>query len=157
MLRCAVNNLARHVLVKSTHHTMKFNQTQSKKQAQGGFVMLGTTIVILAAALVIAVSVEYLGVGELLLSFGGQQSEQAFEVADSCVREALLQIKRDNNYTGSALNVGPGSCIITVTVNGSTRTISSAGTVGQSVRKITVGVSISGTTLAITSWSENTQ
>ncbi len=123
---------------------------------QGGFVMLGTTIIMLAAVLVVAMSVEYLGVGELLLSFGDQQSEQAFEAADSCVKEALLQMKLNNAYTGTTLAVSPGTCTVVVTGSGSMRTISSVGTVGQSVRKIIAGASISGTTILITSWAEDT-
>ena len=131
------------------------NLEKSKKK---GAAMLVTTIVVIATALALAISVEYLGIGEMVISLGDTQSEQALETAQSCVNDALLKIRNNNNYAGTySQNIGSGSCVITVTVNGTSRTISSIATVSATVRKILVGASILGTppSVTITSWSED--
>jgi len=124
--------------------------------AQHGIVSIATTMVIFAVTLVIAVSVQFVGVGELLMGYGEQQSEQAFQLADSCVDEALLRLKRNSAYTGGSLSGGSASCTITVSGSGSSRTVSVTATAGDSVRALTVGVALSGSSVSITSWSENT-
>jgi len=123
---------------------------------QRGIVSIATTMIIFAVALLIAVSVQYVGVGELLMGYGEQQSEQAFQLGDSCVDEAMLRLKRNNAYTGGSLSVGSTSCTISVSGSGSTRTITVSATAGDSVRKLDVGVSITGSAVSVTSWSELT-
>ncbi len=117
--------------------------------------MLTTTIILLAAALVLAVAIQYLGIGELVISSTQQQSEQAFEIADSCVQNALLRIKNNSAYAGETLTVGSGSCVITVTGSGSSRTISSVATMARATQKIIAIINISGTTISITSWKQD--
>jgi hypothetical protein len=125
-------------------------------QRQRGAVTLATTLVVFAAALALATSVQFIGIGEVLMAYGTVRSEQAFQFADSCVDEALLRLKRDSGYTGGSLSEGDASCTIAVSGSGSTRTITSTATVGQQTRVIIVGVSISGTIVTVTSWAEDT-
>ncbi len=122
---------------------------------QKGSIMLGTTIIMLAIGFIIAVSVQFLGVGEGILAFSEQQSEQAFGLADSCVKESALRIMRNNAWSGGSVTVGVGTCIINVTASGNNRTVSSVATVGQAVRKITATITISGGAVSITSWTED--
>src|SRR5262245_61914347 len=107
-----------------------------KQQKNQGAALVGTTIIILAVALILAASVEYLGIGESLMSLAEQQSEQSIEAAQSCLNEAVLRIKNDNSYTGGTLNPGSAACVIVVGGNPPAETISITATVGQSVRKI---------------------
>ena len=125
-------------------------------QNQQGIVSIATTMVVFAVMLIIAVSVQFMGVGELLMGYGEQESERTFQFADSCVDEALLRLSRNSGYTGGSLSEGITSCTIAVSGAGSTRTIAVTATTGDSVRALTVGVSISGSTVTITSWSEVT-
>ncbi len=135
---------------------MKNINLQLKKSKKKGAAMLITTVVVIATALAIAISVEYLGIGEMVISLGDTQSEQAMEIANSCVNEALLQIKSNNSYSGGTINSGGATCTLTISpASGSPRTISSIGTVGQTVRKIIATITISGSTVAITSWNED--
>ncbi len=126
----------------------------SKKNKKGS-IMLGTTIVMLAIALIVAASVQLLGVGEGLLSFEEVQSEQAFSIADSCVREAALRIERSSTWSGGNISFNQGSCAITVSASGSSRTVSVVATVGPAVRKITATMNLSGSLISITSWNED--
>ncbi len=137
---------------------MKNFKTKLNKTKKKGAAMLVTTIVVVATALVIAISVEYLGLGEMIISLSDTQSEQALEIANSCVNEALFKIKSSSSYSGGSIaaTTNSGTCTVTVTpASGSPRTISSIGTVGQTVRKITATVTVSGSTITITSWNED--
>ncbi len=117
--------------------------------------MLGTMVVVLAIALIVAASVQLLGVGEGILSFQELQSEQAFALADSCIKESALRIERNATWAGGSLSFPQGNCIVTVAISGSSRTVSSAATVGQAVRKITAGMTLTGTLISFTSWNED--
>ncbi len=121
-----------------------------------GAVSLATTLIIFTTALILALNVQFLGIGELLIGFGDSRSEQAFQAADSCVDEALLRLKRDNSYAGGSLSVGGGSCTITVSGAGATRTIDVLSTVGSASRGISVDVSLSGFVISIDDWDEDT-
>lgn len=121
-----------------------------------GVVTLATTVVIFFTALALAVSIQFLGVGELLIGFQEGQSERAFELADSCSHEAMLRLKRSSSYTGSTLSVGDDSCTITVSGSGGTRTIDVSATVGSAVRKLTIDVSLAGNVVTIDDWDEVT-
>ena len=123
---------------------------------QRGVVTLATTVVIFFVALVLVLSVQFLGVGELLIGFEEGKSEQAFEFADSCVDEAVLRVKRNNSYTGGTLSLEDASCTIVVSGGGSTRTIDVSATVGTITRKIQTVVTITGSPFSHVSWEENT-
>ncbi|MDD4989420.1 MAG: hypothetical protein PHV42_03270 [Candidatus Pacebacteria bacterium] len=128
------------------HHKQKYNK---------GSILLGTTILMLAIGLLLAMSVQFLGIGEGILAFGEQQSEQAFSLADTCIKESALRIERNTAWTGGSMTLGDGACTIIVTSFGSSRTVSAAATVGVAVRKITATMTVSGTIVSITSWAED--
>jgi hypothetical protein len=122
---------------------------------QNGYVALIAVLVIGAASLAIALTLLVSGTDsqrEILIT---QQSAQARNLAKGCVDEALQQIRDNTAFTGTgSLTLGQGSCTYTVTnTGGSNRTISSSGTVQNSIRKIQASVTI-GTSISITSWQE---
>lgn len=129
-------------------------------RSQRGVVTLATTVIIFFVALTLAISVQFLGIGELIIGFQEGQSEQAFELADTCSQEALLRLKRSSSYTGDTLSVGLHSCTITVTGSGGTRNIVTTGTVGTAVRKLDIDITIvaSGNVnvITVTDWDELT-
>jgi hypothetical protein len=117
--------------------------------------MLAVTLIVLAASLIIAVSIQFQGIGEIVMSYGDAQSEQAFELAQSCTNDTLLKLKSNANYGGVTLNISGGTCTTVVTGSGTSRTISSSATIGQSIRKINTTITISGGVITITGWSED--
>ncbi len=131
---------------------MKFSK---KSKHNSGGAMIATTIIVLFTSLIIAISVQYQGVGELIMSLGDQQSEQAYELAQSCINDAFLKLRTNSNYTGLTQNISSGSCTVSITGSGSNRSISSSATVGQSIRKIITNITISSGTITITSWVED--
>ena len=103
---------------------------------QSGTIALISLLIITAVTLAIGLSLNLLGLDEMRMGFRESKSSQAFHVAESCLEEALMRLKRDANYTGGNLQIGQGSCNIVIAVNGTERTITVTGTVDQLIRKI---------------------
>lgn len=121
-----------------------------------GVVTLATTVILFFAALIIAVSVQSAGLGELLSGATDSAGERAFQAADSCANEALLRLARDSAYAGGSLSVGAGTCTITVTGGGSARTIDVSGTVASATRRATLSVTVTGGVVTVDDWAEVT-
>lgn len=126
---------------------------------QRGFATLTTAVIIFFVTLALALSVQFAGIGELQTGFQNNLSSQGFSLADGCLEEAMLRLRRDSAYTGGTLNVGDDSCTIVVTGAGGTRTITSTATINSVVvREIEAEISISatptGNLVTITSWEE---
>lgn len=77
----------------------------------------------------------------------------AYYVAESGAENAILRLLRDPNYIGETLPVGSGSATILVT-GGSSKTITSTGTLGNFTRKIQVQVQYTDNILSINSWND---
>ncbi len=122
---------------------------------ESGIVSIAAVLVSLTVATMLATSVYLVGLSDLQAGFGSVQSERAFALADGCTDEALLRLSRNASYTGGTLSVGSDSCTIVVSGSGGTRVISISATVGGNTRKLLINVSISGSTVTITKWSED--
>ena len=128
-------------------------------QSQDGIVALLTIVIIATASLLVAYSASIMGLGELELGYYSQQGAEAFSVADGCMEEGLRRFRFDSGYSGGSLNLGDGSCIISVAGVGSTRIFTVTGTVGQYNKKIEANLSFTesvttGVVITITSWQE---
>lgn len=126
----------------------------AKSIHQKGSVTLGAVIVVFFAALAIAVSIQFAGIGEILSGARIVESERAFALADSCFEEALLRLSRDDAYAGGTLSAGSDSCTIAVTGSGGTRSITVSASAGLATRQVTAGISLSGGNITIDSWQE---
>lgn len=111
--------------------------------SKGGYVALLSILVVGAVGLSITVALLVFGSAATRSSFAGEQSSQAQSLSDSCIEEALQQIRDNTSFTGSAtLSLNGGSCTYTVTnTGGSNRTVIASSTVGTIVRKTRVFVS----------------
>jgi uncharacterized protein YpmB len=118
----------------------------TSKNKESGQVALIAILIIAAAVLVVSLAASSMGVNEMIMSDDEKQSEQALRIADACVDEAVLRLRRvydgeEVSYTGGTLNFGSDSCTITVTAQGDNRIIDVTSTVGSEVnRKIRVVV-----------------
>ena len=125
---------------------------------QSGAIALISLLIIAAVTLAIGLSLNLLGLDEMRMGFRESKSSEAFHVAESCLEEAFMRLKRDANYTGGNLSIGAGSCNIVITANGTQRIINVSGTVSQLIRKIqtTINVLNDGTTFGneTISWQE---
>lgn len=121
-----------------------------------GSVALVSILVIMAVSLAIALSINLGSISELKMGFSESKSSESLFGADGCVSESLIRLAWDSSYTGGTLDFGGGSCIITISGSGSTRTIDVSSMVDDLTRKIQVGVTLSGSSVTIDSWREPT-
>ncbi len=81
---------------------------------QHGYIALIAVLIITGVTLAISITLNLSGIQESRSGLLLQQTQQAQALADSCLDEAYLRVKRNSNYTGSVLNIADGSCTITV-------------------------------------------
>lgn len=103
---------------------------------KSGLAALISILTISAISLAISVTVSLQSIDSAKALAGGKVSQKTLKIAESCIEEALLQIKRDENYSSTSLNVGNGSCVITVVVNDAPLNTSFAITVEASLTEI---------------------
>jgi hypothetical protein len=123
-----------------------------RQQSLKGSAAIITVVIVAAAALLMTVSATQLGMGDMEISYQSQKSGEAFAIADGCVEEALRRLRTDQAYTGATLNLGAGSCIISVSGGGATRTISVSSAVGNFNASIQAAISISANIITVTGW-----
>lgn len=123
---------------------------------QKGFIALVSLLIISAVALSIAVSIVIIGVGEADVAFSTRQGNEATQIAQSCVEEALFRLRGNNGYVGGSLSVGNGSC--TITVSGTTtKTITATATLSgppSYQKQIVATAKQAGYSVVIQTWQE---
>lgn len=128
---------------------------------QNGFATLATMVVVFFVALTLAMSIQFLGLGELQHGFASSLGEQAFAIGDGCVDEALQRFRYSSAYAGGTVTHGDSACTIAVTGSGGTRQVDAVATVnGLIVRSIRAQVALTSASprneVSITSWEELT-
>jgi len=131
-------------------------KTKKMKPKESGAIALITVVVVGFVTLLLALSISLAGFGELKMGFQEGKSAQVYYVAEACMEEAGLRLKRDSNYSGGSLTVGDKSCTIVISANGGERTVTATAGFDNFVRKIEMVVSIVPRGLNVTSWKELT-
>ncbi|MBU0598291.1 hypothetical protein KKF61_04870 [Patescibacteria group bacterium] len=123
--------------------------------SQSGYIALIAVIIITVVTLSIGLSLNILSIGETQAGLSVQQSGQSFGIADSCMQEAYLRLKQDSSYAGGNLNIGEGSCRITVTGALLRRTITVESDVNNVIKRLEsdIRITLSGD-IRILSWQE---
>lgn len=127
---------------------------------QQGFVSTITVVILSVITLTLAVAVAMLGANELVLGNAASQSQKAFEIADGCQEEAYYRLKLNTAYTGGTVPYTGGSCTVTVSGSGTTRTVVSTATVDGYTRSMTATISLVNNTATnansvdVTHWQE---
>lgn len=127
------------------------------KKHQQGFIAFTSLLVVSAVTLAIAASISLLGIGEANTSLGFKKGQEALKVAEGCAEEALLRLRDNANYADSSLNVGNGSCNISISGTGRDRTINITATIfgpPNYVKKIQVTAKRAGSSINLISWQE---
>ena len=126
-------------------------------QLESGFIAFTSLLIISAAALAIAVSISFLGIGEAKSSLDFKKGQEVLKIAESGAEEALLRLRDNARYTDGTLNLGDGSCTINVSGSGSEKTIAISATIPgtpQYVRKLKVIAKRVGNSINLTGWEE---
>ncbi len=124
----------------------------SQKKIFKGSAAIITVVIVAAAALLMTVSATQLGMGDMEISYQSQKSGEAFAIADGCVEEALRRLRTDQSYTGATLSLGAGSCIISVSGSGASRTVTTNSTVGNFNATVQATISITANVISVTNW-----
>lgn len=135
------------------------NSRASRRRSQGqqaGYIALLAVLIMGAASLATALALLTTGTDSQRSTLVTQQSVQAQSLASACAEEALQQMHDNTAFTGTnTLTLGQGGCSYTVAnPGGSSRTITTTGTVGNVVRKLTISATIGASSISITSWQE---
>ncbi|MFH1522566.1 MAG: hypothetical protein ABIE43_01960 [Patescibacteria group bacterium] len=125
------------------------------RDSQQGLAALFIIVILTAAIFIMAYSASLLGLGELDMSYTAQKGAEVFSIADGCMEEALHRLKIDLGYNGDSLNLGSGSCIISVETNENIRTITITANIDEKYyKKIQSNVTIDNREITVNSWEE---
>jgi hypothetical protein len=121
-----------------------------------GYIALISIMIVGAATMAIALTLLTTGTDAQRSNLIAGQSVQARQLAHGCAEEALQKVRESTSFTGTnTLSIGAGNCTYIVTNTGAaTRTITTSGTVGDVVRKVTVYATIGSSSISIISWQE---
>ena len=125
-----------------------------------GVIALMMVVIIGAAALVMAYMASFLSIGNMTTSYDAHNGSEVYSMADGCAETGLEHFRLNaGTYTGETLNFSAGSCTISVSGSGATRTISTTATRGSYTAIIDVVISYSTgtygeTIIAVNSWTE---
>lgn len=121
-----------------------------------GYITLMSVLVVGAVGVALTVSLILLGLGSSRTSFAVEQSNQAKALANACAEEALEQMREATDFTGNgSLALGAGNCTYNITSQGGeNRTVTTSGTVGTLVRKVSILVNDITPVITVSSWQE---
>jgi hypothetical protein len=131
-----------------------------KNKNKSGMIALMMVVIIGAAALVMAYAASFLSIGSLTTSYDAHNGAGVYSMADGCVETGLEHFRfNPGTYTGETLNFSAGSCIISVSGSGATRTITATASSGSYNTILDVVISYSTgtygeTIVTVNSWTE---
>lgn len=109
-------------------------KNSERKKTEGGFIALTSVLIIGAVVLVLGVSLFHSGLTSYSISSAYESGQEAAFLADFCVKEGVLKLKEDINYSGAEdIEVNGMVCYISPVkdVNGNTKKVSSLGKAGD--------------------------
>jgi len=120
-----------------------------------GIAALMTVVIVGAAALVMAFSAASLGLGDLIMGYDSQKSQEVATAGDGCLEETLYRLRRNPNYSGETLSFGVNSCIITIASSSAVRKISISASQGNYYSAISATSTVFGGTVSLDAWAQN--
>lgn len=91
---------------------------------RSGYIALTTVLVVMIVLLTFLISTQGITSGSLQSSLAGVLGKETYVVAESCLNDTLIRLRRDSSYSGGTLNVSAGSCTITISdVSGTEKSI----------------------------------
>ncbi len=123
-----------------------------KKKSQSGSALLAV-IVISALATMIFTSATSSLLGQLLQSNTSANSSKAYLLAESGIEDAILNLLRNENYSGGILTLDSNDITITVT-DSNPKIVTSSVIYNKTKRTIEITALFTDNYLQITSWKE---
>jgi len=121
-----------------------------------GFVALISVLIVGVVGLTITLSLLSLGIGASRTIFFSQQANKAMSFADSCIEEALLEIRESEIASSSgSISFNGGSCFYDIeSTGGEGRVITAEGETEFAKRKVKVIISDINPKILVLSWQE---
>ncbi len=117
----------------------------------------GQTLIALLIFMILAITITTTAAAITIINTQSNSSyvngQAALSNAEAGIENALLQLERNNNYSGETMTLGSGSVVVAVS-GSTTKTITAIGTAGTNKRTVTATATISNTAVTETSWSE---
>lgn len=122
----------------------RHNRTTSLGDRPTGRGFIGLVTVIMIGALVLAIGLTAVFIGQTQIIISGQidRAQVARQTVAACVDEALYRLKKDETYAGGTVNVGTLSCALAVTGSGASRTITASAAFGDITQAVTVSAAL---------------
>jgi hypothetical protein len=130
---------------------------RTRNSRRGGFIAFSSLLIISAVVLAASMSISLLGIGQANSALGFMKGQEVLKIAEGCVEESLLRLRREADYLGGSLNLGSGSCTINVTGVGNQKTVDVVGTIvgpPQFVRKIQITAKRLGNSINVINWTQ---
>lgn len=93
-------------------------------------------LIIMAIVLLLTLTMSYTSSQELQINTKETANKQVAYLADSCLDEALVRLRRDDTYIGGSLTLFGGTCVINITAQSHNRTINITAQKDDNVRKL---------------------
>ena len=119
---------------------------------QNGLIALISILVISSVVLIITISLSWHSTAELQMSWWTNQSQVAYELAESCMEDGLNALRLSWENYDASLSIGDDSCIISIVTTIDTATVTSTAVVDDITRSIVATVDVS---LNFITWQEN--
>lgn len=120
-----------------------------------GVTLLMAVVIVGTITLATTLSVAMWGINEAIIVLKEGQSINVLSVADSCMEEALIQISyEDHSFTGSTLDVDGGTCVSTVTRQGTIRKLEVEATVGEWTRSHYAEITLYRDRMILSEWKQ---
>ena len=130
--------------------------TRYKIQDRRGVALLPVILVLFGLVMVVGVAIAGISVSENTISSTKDASDEALAIAESGIQDALMKLARDKDFTSAGYNLSVSGGTATIIVpSGSSKDITSSGTLNSKTRKIqlTVNADANGK-ITQTGWTE---
>lgn len=136
-----------------------------RSRSRPGALLLITVLTVGSVLLTVGLVIGLRGIREASNGLGTVESQRVLSVADSCMEDTLLHLKRVGNYTGPGvpLSVAGGTCTVSISTSGTDRTITIVADVGAYTRTLTATAVVTPpvlpeteNTITVTAWRIST-
>lgn len=139
------------------HHLFTHSKQPSQCGSRGVSLLIAV-IILGSSLLIVSTGALIVGLGQRESSYVGERGGEALSLADGCMEEAYIRIKRDLLWGSSGpvpFTAPNGSCTLQVTdIGGGTRRIDVTAVVANYTKHIRSQYSILGAVPTILSWEE---
>lgn len=98
-------------------------KTLENFKSSSGFAAILTVLIVISVVLIYGLSLNYSNILGLQMTTARNVSQGVFHFANTCMEEALVQLRRDESYVDGSLNLTEGNCTISIVAAGDNRII----------------------------------